>query len=293
MLYKVAAVVLLLTGCGGVPFSVLSTAAVDDSGAGVDQVVGSGSSSSSGSTALDGSGAPETSTPPMPEGGDHTEAGLPPIDAACGACATPPILLVQSNYAATGASATSVSLTFSSANVAGDLIALAVGWTDTTSGVVSVADMAGNTYAHAVGPTIYSPVLSQNIYYAAGIKAATSNKITVTMNADAASLDLRAAEFAGLSTSAPLDQTAASSGKGGTAATSGAVTTTHPYELLFGAGMSSDLYSSAGSGFTLLAITPNGNIFEYEIVQAIGSYAATGTQASSGDEYVMQIATFR
>jgi hypothetical protein len=83
MLYKVAAVVLLLTvaGCGGVPFSVLTTDAIDDSGAGVDQVVGSGSSS--GSQAMpDGSDVQETSTPPMPEGGGHTEAGPAVIDAA-------------------------------------------------------------------------------------------------------------------------------------------------------------------------------------------------------------------
>jgi hypothetical protein len=168
-----------------------------------------------------------------------------------------------------------------------------VGWTDTTSSVTTVADTAGNTYARAVGPNIYSPDLSQVIYYAAGIKAAAAgNKITVTMNTSANSLDLRAAEFAGLSASTPLDVTAGASGKSA-AATSGAATTTHPYELLFGAGMSSDLYSSVGAGFSLLAVTPNGNIFEYEIVSTAGSYAATATQAASTDEYVMQLAAFQ
>jgi hypothetical protein len=228
----------------------------------------------------------------VPEGGGHTEAGLPPIDAACGACAAPPIALVQAPHASTTASATSLSVTFAQPNIPGDLIALAIGWADTTMSVTSVADTAGNTYTRAIGPTIYSPDLSQLIYYAAGIKLAATNKLTVTMNANVDSLDLRAAEFAGLSASGPLDKTAASSGKGA-AASSGAVTTTYPYELLFGAGMTNDLFSSAGSSFTLLAVTPNGNIFEYEIVQAGGSYAATGTQASSGDEYVMQLATFR
>jgi hypothetical protein len=184
-------------------------------------------------------------------------------------------------------------VTFTQANTAGDLIVFAAGWTDTTSNVTSVADTAGNTYARAVGPTIYSPDLSQAIYYAAGVKAAAAgNKITVTMNATSNSLDLRAAEFGGLSSSGPLDVTAGASGKA-TAASSGAATTTHPYELLFGAGMSSDLYSSAGAGFTLLAVTPNGNIFEYKVVQTAGSYSATATQPASTDEYVMQLATFQ
>jgi hypothetical protein len=200
---------------------------------------------------------------------------------------------VQSTYAATGAAGTSLSVTFTQANTAGDLIVIAAGWTDTTSNVTSVADTAGNTYVKAVGPTLYSPDLSQVIYYAAGIKAAAAgNKITVTMNATSNSLDLRTAEFGGLAASGPLDVTAGASGKA-LAASSGAATTTHPYELLFGAGMSSNLYSSAGAGFTLIAFTSNGNMFEYEIVQTAGSYAATASQSLSTDEYVMQLATFQ
>jgi hypothetical protein len=233
-------------------------------------------------------------TPQSCNGSGGWASGTPCTSAPCvgGACATP-ITLVQAPHASTTASGASLSLTFTQANTAGDLIVLAVGWTDTTMSVTSVADTAGNTYTKAIGPNIYSPDLSQLIYYAAGIKAAAAgNKITVTMSAAANSLDLRAAEFGGLSTSAPLDKTAGASGKS-LAASSGAATTTSPYELLFGAGMSNDLFSSAGAGFTLLAVTPNGNMFEYEIVQAAGSYAATASQSLSTDEYVMQLATFQ
>jgi hypothetical protein len=206
------------------------------------------------------------------------------------ACATP-ITYVQLGSARTTANGTSLSLTFPQAQNAGDLIVLAVGWTDSTSVVTSVVDTAGNTYAKAVGPTSYSPDLSQSIYYASGIKAAATNKITVTMNVSAPSLDLRAAEFGGLNATGALDVTAAATGKS-SATSSGAATTTSPYELLVGAGMSSDLYSAAGSGYTKVIVSLNGNLLEYEIVSAAGSYSATATQASSA-EWVMQLAAFK
>jgi hypothetical protein len=168
---------------------------------------------------------------------------------------------------------------------------LAVGWSDSTSLVSSVVDTAGNTYTRAAGPTSYAPDLSQSLYYAAGIKAATTNKITVTMNITVNGLDLRAAEFSGLSTTTPLDVTAGASGKTMTAS-SGNATTTAPYELLFGAGMSTDFYTAAGTGYTALIFTTNGNVAEYEIVSTQGAYSAQATQASAS-EYVMQLATFQ
>jgi hypothetical protein len=200
-----------------------------------------------------------------------------------GACATP-ITFVQQGSVLTDSNASSLVLTFPEAQKAGDLIVLAVGWGDATSLVNSVVDTAGNTYARAAD-------LTQSVYYAAGIKAATTNKITVTMNVGANGLDLRAAEFSGLSTTTPLDVTAAASGKT-TAASSGNATTTAPYELLFGAGMSTDYYTAVGTGYTALVYTTNGNVAEYEIVSTAGAYSAQATQASAS-EYVMQLATFQ
>jgi hypothetical protein len=171
------------------------------------------------------------------------------------------------------------------------MIALAIGWNDTTSAVTSVADTAGNTYVKAVGPTTYTVDLSQVIYYAANINASASNKITVTFNAAAASPDLRAAEYSGLSTTAPLDVTAAATGKSATAS-SGSITTSTAYELLVGAGTTSDIFTSGSSGFAVRVVTGNGNVLEDEIVSTTGSYSAGGTQSTSA-EWVMQIAAFK
>jgi hypothetical protein len=206
-----------------------------------------------------------------------------------------PITRVQSASNLATGTATSLAVTFSKAHQAGDLIVIAVGWTDTTYIVNTVTDSAGNTYHLAVGPTTYGADLTQSIYYAADIAAsATGAKTTVTFNGAASAVDLRAAEYSGLSTTSPLDVTAKASNKS-TPANSGSVTTTTGRELLFGAGMTNDSYTSTPTtGFTMIAVTSNGDMFEDRIVSATGSYAATGTfQTSGSQEWVIQLATFR
>jgi hypothetical protein len=243
-------------------------------------------------------GTPDDSAPP-------TDATPPPdtnvpVDSGPVASAPPPydasgaITFVQSASALTASSATSLSAPFSSPTNAGDLLVIAVGWTDNTAAVTSVVDTAGNTYEIAIGPTTYGSDLTQAIYYAAGIKAAANNKITVTFDISANGADLRAAEYAGLNPTAPLDVSATASGSS-TSANSGAVTTRTARELLIGAGMTSDTFSpTASAGFSLAhgGVTANGNIYEDEIVSATGSYSAGGTLSPSA-EWVMQLATFR
>jgi hypothetical protein len=192
--------------------------------------------------------------------------------------------------------ASTLSVTFAEAQKAGDLIVLAVGCTDTSALVTGVTDSAGNTYQKAVGPTVEGQDLAQSIYYASGIAAAAagSNKITVAFSVATNAIDLRAAEYSGLSASAPLDATAAASGKS-TAASSGNATTTTGRELLFGAGMCTDSYSTATTGgFTMRVVTPNGDMAEDRVVSATGAYSAGGTFAVTGSVgWVMQLATFR
>jgi hypothetical protein len=204
-----------------------------------------------------------------------------------------PIAFVQQVTALTGGTATSLSVTFAQTPRAGDLLVIAVGWTDTSANLTGVTDSAGNTYHLAVGPTTYAPDLEQSIWYASGVAATASTKITATFNTAAAAVDLRAAEYSGLSTTAPLDATAKGSGKS-TAANSGSATTTAAPELLFAAGMCSDTYSTTPTpGFTMRKVTSNGNMFEDRIVSSTGSYSATATMASSTVEWVVQLATFR
>jgi regulation of enolase protein 1 (concanavalin A-like superfamily) len=117
----------------------------------------------------------------------------------------------NNNTSAPPATAISVAVKYTSAQTAGDMNIIAVGWTDTTTSVSSVTDSSGNTYTLAIGPTRVAADLSQSIYYAKGIKAAAagSNTVTVNFNAAAASPDIRIAEYSGVSA---LDTTAGATG---------------------------------------------------------------------------------
>ena len=153
----------------------------------------------------------------------------------------------------------------------------------------SIVDSQGNTYTRAVGPTT-GTALSQSIYYAKDI-AGGSNTVTVTFNYSAAYPDVRVLEYSGADTTKPLDVTAGASGTGLTG-NSGSATTTSANELVFGAGMTFDVYNAAGSGFTNWAITNFGDIAEDKGVTSTGSYNATAGMRSSA-AWVMQMATFR
>src|ERR1700678_4480991 len=86
---------------------------------------------------------------------------------------------------------TTVTVTYTKAQSAGDTNVLAIGWGDVTSNIAKVRDSSGNTYAVAA-PTMHGSVQSQAIYYAPNIKAAAAgaNTVTVTFNTAAAYVDL-------------------------------------------------------------------------------------------------------
>src|SRR4029077_10254181 len=100
-----------------------------------------------------------------------------------------------------------VAATFNGAQTAGNLIVVIVGWNDAVSNVTAVSDSKGNAYQLAVGPTRWSTSLSQSIYYAKNIAAATagSNSVSVTFNQAAPFVDLRVLEYSGIDRTAPLD----------------------------------------------------------------------------------------
>ena len=180
-----------------------------------------------------------------------------------------------------------VAVSYPGAQTQGDLNVVVVGWNDTTATVQSVVDSAGNAYSLAIGPTS-GTALRQSIYYAPNIKAG-SNTVTVTFNQPAAFPDVRILEYRGVST---VDVTAGASGSG-TAANSGAATTTVANELIFGANTVATTTGAAGSGFTSRVITaPDGDIAEDKIVTTAGSNSATATLTSSGP-WVMQMVAFK
>ncbi|MBZ5676611.1 MAG: fibronectin type III domain-containing protein [Acidobacteriia bacterium] len=204
------------------------------------------------------------------------------------------ITYVQSNYAVPQSPTATVSVTYTAAQVAGDLNVVAVGWNDSTAVVNTVTDNHGNIYTRAVGPTVLSGSLSQSIYYAKNIVAATagSNIVTVTFSVAAVYPDVRIHEYSGADPNNPVDVTAAGSGNSATSATA-AVTTTNATDLLFGANMVSTYTSKAGTGFTIRMNTvPDGDITEDEMVAATGSYTANAPLGSSG-AWVIQLVAFR
>jgi Fibronectin type III domain len=201
---------------------------------------------------------------------------------------------VQGNYAAPQASEASVSVPFTGRQIAGDLIVVVAGWKDTTATVTSVTDTSGNTYALAVGPTLLSGSLSQSIYYAKNIAEAVSggNVVTVNFSTPAAYPDLRILEYTGADQTNPVDVVAAGSGTGVTSS-SGSATTTNATDLIFGANTATTSTSGPGSGFTQRLLTsPDGNIAEDDMVDAIGSYSAAAPLSSSG-AWIMQMVAFR
>jgi hypothetical protein len=204
------------------------------------------------------------------------------------------IAFVQVSSATPQTSQSTVAVTFSAPQVAGDLNVVVVAWSDSTSLVNSVTDSKGNNYIRAVGPTALVGLESQSIYYAANIAPAIANTNTVTVKFSAAVpfADIRILEYSGLDTMNPLDVSAAGFGSN-TTSNSGTATTTSANDLIFGANYVTSSTSSAGTGFTSRVITtPDGDIAEDKIVTTTGSYNATANLQSSGS-WIMQMVAFR
>jgi glucose/arabinose dehydrogenase/PKD repeat protein len=184
-----------------------------------------------------------------------------------------------------------VTVSYATAQSVGNSNIIAVGWNSATSTIAAVTDTKGNAYRLAA-PIARGNGLSQAIYYASGIGAASAgaNAVTVTFSAAVPYADVRITEYSGLDPINPLDQAASAAGNAATA-NSGAVTTAFPAELLFGAGITYGSFGASGTGFTTRIITrPDADIVNDRIVTATGSYAASATVSGS---WVMQFATFK
>jgi Fibronectin type III domain len=219
-------------------------------------------------------------------------AELPLFLLATGAVAAAAPKYIQGHYAVPQTPQTSVTVPYSSAQTAGDLNVVIVGWNDSATRVGSLKDSKGNVYQLAVGPTV-TGALSQSIYYAKNIAAASAaaNVVTVTFSGLASYPDIRILEYSGIDTVNPVDTFA---GAIGNSATSSNVSlqTTAAADLLV-AGNTVQSSSSAGSGFTLrLTTSPDGDIAEDKIATTAGTYSASAT-LSSTTGWVMQAVAFR
>ena len=204
------------------------------------------------------------------------------------------ITFVQVNSADPQTPQTSVSVTYTSAQAAGDLNVVIIGWNDTSATVTSVTDTMNNAYVPAVGPTLQAGVATQSIYYARNVVAAAAgaNAVRAQFSVGARYPDVRILSYRGIDPSNPLDVTAAATGSSATSS-SGAVTTTNPNDLIIGANLVQTTTTAAGTGFTRRVITnPDGDIAEDRIVSATGSYSATAPLSPSG-QWIMQLVSFK
>ena len=203
------------------------------------------------------------------------------------------ISFVQQNSAVPQTAQSSVSVVYTTAQVAGDTNIVAIGWSDTTSSVTAVTDTKGNLYSPAVGPTRQTGIHSQAIYVAKNVvaAAASANTVAVSFSAAVPYADVRILSYRGLDTASPVEAVAGTVGTG-TALNSGSVTTANANDLLFGASYVSTRVTAAGAGFTNRVITsPDGDIAEDEIVTAAGTYSATATLTSGN--WVMQVVALK
>jgi len=199
---------------------------------------------------------------------------------------------VQANYAAPQSSQGTVTVPFNAAQTAGNLNVVVVGWNDTVRHVQSVSDTNGNVYLLAVGPTV-TGALSQSIYYATNIGAATagSNSVSVTFDGAANMPDIRIAEYRGIDPMSPVDVVAAAQGSS-TLSDSGSVTTGHANDVLVAANTVTNTTTGAGSGYVARLITfPDSDILMDRVVATAGSYNATAPVTPG--VWIMQLVAFR
>jgi hypothetical protein len=208
------------------------------------------------------------------------------------------ISFIQLAYATPQSAQLTVPVPFGRAQTSGNLNIVVVGWSDTTAAVSSVTDSLGNVYTLAVGPTTHPGSagtfsLTQSIYFAKNIvgAAANANTVTVRFTVAAALADIRILEYTGIDPVNPVDGIASAIGTDAFA-DSGAVTTTHANDLLFGANTVFTSTWGAGTGFTSRVITaPDSDIAEDRVVSAVGSYSASAPLTGAGP-WVMQMWRF-
>jgi hypothetical protein len=204
-------------------------------------------------------------------------------------CRTAPAF-VQVNSATPQGKAATVAVAFTKAQSAGNLNVIAIGWNDTTAKVASVTDKSGNTYTLATGPATVSGKLSQSLYYAKPIKAASANTLTVTFSTAATAVDVRVSEYSGLDPNAAIDATAGGTGTSTTASVT-VVASPNTSELLVAAEITTTGTPSAGSGWTSRIITqPDSDLLEDRTITSAGSYSATAPISPSGAWVIQMIA---
>lgn len=185
----------------------------------------------------------------------------------------------------------SVPVFFPSAQRAGDLNVVVVGWNDSTAQVQSVADSAGNLYTLAIGPTVNPGYASQAIYFAKNIVASAANEVTVAFTSPASYPDIRIAEYSGLDPTNPVDAVSGEQGSGDQADT-GFINTTHIHDLIVAADTVGTVTSETDCEVAVRLYTQDADILQDKVVVDTGSYDSTAG-VSPPSYWVMQAVAFR
>ena len=198
--------------------------------------------------------------------------------------APPSFVQANNNQVASGKS---VSTPFNASTLAGNTIVAYVIWDN--SGTVSLSDSRGDSFVAVGTPVTWSSGYKAQVFYASKITGGATTVTTAFQNSISLFGVLYVHEYAGISSTNPVDVIASASGSSSTL-NSGAVTTTSGNDLIFGAGVSDNVVTAAGSGFAARDLA-YGNITEDRIGTTIGSYSATATQ--NGQAWGMQLVAFR
>jgi hypothetical protein len=222
--------------------------------------------------------------------GDSTDSNV--ANATTGTANIP---LVQKAMSS-GTNVPSVSATFPGANASGNLLVAFVRASTTTQSV-SVSDTLGNQYVEAVRQDQAADKHQIRIFYAAN-SIAGANAVTASFSGANAHPFLAIFEYAGLSTTNPLDRTISAQGNGTAVSTAASAATRSANELVFaGLGLQSNSSAvvTAGSGFSLESQDAQKGFSraatEDKFVTAAGTFAGAFT-LSAGSKWSVALATF-
>ena len=200
---------------------------------------------------------------------------------------TTSVTFEQVNSMATTSNAGSLTVPFSTAQKAGDLVVVFVVASQT---VTAVTDMSGNIYGMALGP---QSGFQQSVYFAENIAPSTpgTNSVTVGL-ATSAPMSVRIIEFSGLAKSNAVDNTAVMFNGASSVADSGVLTTTHAHDLLVAGDETDGATIAPGDTYTNHLIDSDGRIVEDRVVFAPGTYNATAILNGQAS-WVMELVAFK
>ncbi len=206
------------------------------------------------------------------------------------------ISYVQGAAATTGSPGTSQTLTFTQAVGPGDLL---VGWFAqyNAAGQVHVSDNVNGAWTRGPSETFTSGTGDIALFFMPN-SAAAPQGLTITVTSSASTyLQSSAAEYSGVSTVNPLDQSAVNEGNG-TSVSTGLTTAVPAGEMVYsalttgGSPGSVTPGSSQGATYTARATSSGGVVYEQDILSATaGAQQGTATLGTATDWYAV-VATF-